>query len=184
MDISSDNRQALSAFAEPAADFCAFIDSLQNEKPNHLYTSLELLLARLMASILPVRSELGPEDKGEFDKLRMTHQDWKQIVDVVGEAMSAELRALFELQGGYDVYKPGADASDQYEARRAEMLWDDLADIYRDLRYGLDLWQLGKAESMAEAAWQWRWGYENHWGQHLLRAMMTVHEIRYLLFAE
>lgn len=183
MNIHPDNMKALSAFAAPATDFCAFIDSLQDGKPDHLYTRLELLLSQLLLFILSVQSELGPQDKRQFDKFDMTTEDWERIVDIVGKAISEELRAVIEEHGGYDVFKPGADPVDQYNATRAETLWDDLADIYRDLRYGLDLWQLGKPESIAEAAWQWRWGYEHHWGQHLLQAMTTVHEIRYRVLA-
>ena len=61
------------------------------------------------------------------------------------------------------------------------MFWDDLADIYRDLHNGLVLWNRGRPNAQAQAAWQWRFDYEMHWGEHLFRAMLTVHEIRYTL---
>jgi len=64
------------------------------------------------------------------------------------------------------------------------MLFDDLTDIYRELRDGLALWKEATPDAQAEAAWQWRFNYEIHWGEHLFRAMLTVHEIRYQLHYE
>ena len=64
------------------------------------------------------------------------------------------------------------------------MLFDDLADIYRDVHHGLALWNASTPDAQAEAAWQWRWNYEHHWGEHLFRAMLTVHEVRYQLLEE
>ena len=72
----------------------------------------------------------------------------------------------------------------EYPAARANCLWDDLAGIYYDLKYGLALWRLGTPDGQAEAAWQWRWNFESHWGNHLFRAMSTVHELRYDLYSD
>jgi len=70
------------------------------------------------------------------------------------------------------------------DATRAEMLWDDLADIYHDLQMGLHHWQSGTPQGRETAAWEWRLHYEFHWGDHLFRAMTTVHEVRYQLQRE
>jgi hypothetical protein len=63
------------------------------------------------------------------------------------------------------------------------MLWDDLADIYRDLKDGLNLWDSNTHDAQREASWKWRTNYEIHWGTHLARATQTIHEIRYRLNA-
>lgn len=64
------------------------------------------------------------------------------------------------------------------------MLWDDLTDLYVDLRRGLSLYERGGRDDVSEAVWWWRFGYEHHWGSHLFRALATVHEIRYVLSIE
>lgn len=104
---------------------------------------------------------------------RIDHTKWREIAAEI-DAVTAD--ACAALVNEY--------ADDEDAQVRASMLWDDLADIYRDLRHGLDLYALGDSENVAEAVWQWRFGYENHWGTHLFRALMTVHEIRYRLLME
>jgi hypothetical protein len=59
------------------------------------------------------------------------------------------------------------------------MLWDDLADLYRDLQNGLDLCLRGRPADVEGAVWWWRFNYEIHWGEHLFRALQSVYEIRY-----
>ena len=49
---------------------------------------------------------------------------------------------------------------------------DDLADIYADLR-GV-AWLLENA-SPADAVWQFRFGYQSHWGRHLLNLRSYLH---------
>ena len=80
--------------------------------------------------------------------------------------------------------KPDADETAKRLAFRAGMLWDDLASIYQDLHDGLALWDLGTEDAQAEATWPWRFNYEAHWGEHLFRAMTTVHEARYQLYED
>jgi hypothetical protein len=41
---------------------------------------------------------------------------------------------------------------------------DDLADIASDMQKVLWLWDHASVEI---ALWEFRWGYENHWGEHL-----------------
>ena len=61
----------------------------------------------------------------------------------------------------------------QEEASVTNSLADDLADIYRDLKAGLSLYE---AEHPIDAAWEWRFRFQIHWGQHLVGAMRPIHE--------
>jgi len=49
---------------------------------------------------------------------------------------------------------------------------DDLADIYGDLRDVVWLWENSSA---ADATWQFRFGYQTHWGRHLLDLRSYLH---------
>lgn len=50
-------------------------------------------------------------------------------------------------------------------------LADDLTDIWRDLKGGLLLW---REEARNEAAWQWRFSFETHWGHHATAAIYAL----------
>jgi hypothetical protein len=50
-------------------------------------------------------------------------------------------------------------------------LADDIADIYRDVVNGLRQYQAGHRTA---AAWEWRFGFENHWGHHAADAMRAL----------
>lgn len=52
-------------------------------------------------------------------------------------------------------------------------LADDLADIWRDLRSALD-W-LDSGADPADAVWEWRFGFETHWGHHAVQALRALH---------
>lgn len=181
MAISPDNMNALSAFASVAAEYCALIDSLGDGRPADLYMKLEELLVRLHGAILPVEKEMPDKEHPEFEKFEMTNDQWHGVAMTIGEAVGEESGRLYMEHGGAN-----ADATEveMYYATRAGMLWDDLADIYRELHDGLALWELACPDAQAQAAWEWRFGYESHWGYHLFRAMTTVYEARYQLYAD
>ena len=53
-------------------------------------------------------------------------------------------------------------------------LADDLGDIYRNVKEGLLLWNLGH---WREAGWHWRMLYDTHWGEHLVGALRACYWI-------
>jgi hypothetical protein len=52
-------------------------------------------------------------------------------------------------------------------------LADDLADIWRDLRGGLDALEGGA--TWQDVSWEWRFGLEKHWGKHAVEALRALH---------
>ena len=183
MSIHQDNLNTLAVFAEVAERYCTFIDSLKTSRPPGLYAALEKLLVEIHTAILPVEKdlaeELPPKEQRQFDGLAMTHDEWCDLAKVIGKATRKESDELVAWHKGL---RGEDNSADDFHVTRASMLWDDLADIYRDLDHGRRLWSL--KDSAAQAAWEWRYGYEIHWGEHLFRAMTSVHEIRYQMFVE
>lgn len=49
---------------------------------------------------------------------------------------------------------------------------DDLADIYRDLKDGLWLFENG---NVTEAVWEWKQTFTMHWGRHAVSALNALH---------
>jgi len=177
MRISKDNLNALSGFAILSEAYCTFIESLKKGCPPRLYHQLESLLTRLHAAILPVEKEMPEKEHPEFGELRISNDQWNHVAGWIGKAVADASSELV-------VWHENAHGDDEASWTRSAMLWDDLADIYRDIHHGLMLWKVGTADAQAQAAWEWRWGYEHHWGDHLFRAMATVHEARYQLNAD
>ncbi len=58
----------------------------------------------------------------------------------------------------------------------AGSLADSLADIYVDVRRGLELWDAGRAN---DAVAEWRMGLEIHWGHHALDVMRALHALQF-----
>ena len=54
-------------------------------------------------------------------------------------------------------------------------LRDDLQDIYADLRIGIREYEAGRENN---ALWEWKFGVDNHWGQHAVDAIRALHSIR------
>jgi Domain of unknown function (DUF5063) len=49
---------------------------------------------------------------------------------------------------------------------------NDLGDIYLDVKRAL---ALKERLPLAEAIWQWRFDYYNHWGRHLVHAQTAIY---------
>lgn len=166
----------LANFALVAESYIAFIDSFASARPENLYTTLELHLADLYSTILPVVAEMNEPSLPELEDIGMSHEQWHQISQLIGNTTGDETAQMIkwhEKIEGKDSFPPSA--------LRAYELFDDLADIYRDLNTGLILWNLDTPESRIEASWKWRYNYDTHWGNHLFRASTTVHEVLYTL---
>ncbi|MDQ0427430.1 hypothetical protein QOZ98_000255 [Planomicrobium stackebrandtii] len=50
--------------------------------------------------------------------------------------------------------------------------------IYRDIKKGLILYEQGHS---MEAIWEWKFGFEVHWGEHATSAIRALHSFNYQL---
>jgi hypothetical protein len=57
------------------------------------------------------------------------------------------------------------------------LLGDDIADIYRDVRSGLEIYRQGTHCAIVGAAFDWKFGFSTHWGRHAVSALTALHEI-------
>ena len=51
---------------------------------------------------------------------------------------------------------------------------DDLADVWRDVRLGLNA--LAAGTRWEDVAWEWKFGLQTHWGKHAEDALMALHD--------
>jgi hypothetical protein len=86
---------------------------------------------------------------------------------------AALCRSLGVLIGERSFYREIYDPFESLtEPEVAGSLADDFTDIYRDLQDGLAKWDRGET---GEALWEWRFNFENHWGEHLTGALRALY---------
>lgn len=57
---------------------------------------------------------------------------------------------------------------------------DDLTDIYRDLKIGLNkIERITTDEAVEDAMWQLKWSFIHHWGNHCINALRYLHYLWY-----
>lgn len=166
-----DDHALVIAFRDDARAYCDFIDAWRAGRADEPYSNLLRLLSNLASRGVVIPFQMAKKDINAVGGI--DHAHWQAIASELANVTSAATKELINKH-----------AQDEESLGRASMFFDDLADIYRDLRDGLDLYALGDPDHVAEAAWQWRFGYEHHWGEHLFRALMTVHEIRFRLLMD
>ena len=140
-------------FAEVVRRYCSWAESPSDEPRREMLTARKLL-AELHLAVLSL-PDLGPGEGGIdvlfFDK-------W--------ESVCRHFRNL-PVNEYWDVFDPLEEAPPILNT-----LFDDLSDIYRDLKEGLLLYDRGQ---IAEAAWEWRFKFNAHWGAHLAGAQRALH---------
>ncbi len=167
-DLASDARVLF--FKEAAGGYCAFIDQLCAGTVQQPITELLRLLSALAfgAVNLPPVLPVGEDDSG-----RLNRTAWKAMGGQIHSALAEHCAALETLA-----------KDDGEDEGTAWLLWDDLADIYVDMREGLALFERGGGDDLLQAVWAWRFAYEAHWGQHLFRALQACHDLRYRLYRD
>jgi hypothetical protein len=142
-------------FAEVARQYCTWAEGQLGEAKEEIRRA-RLLLARLHLAAIRL-PDLGiGKDK---DAARISHDEWS--------VMFRKFSGL-PLNGYWDVFNPLEETEPIVNS-----LADDLADIYRDVKAGLLLYEI---EYFIDAAWDWRFHFQIHWGQHLVGAQRAIHE--------
>ncbi len=117
----------------------------------------ELIVALYDAAMRLPQSDPSGQDAPE----PVSQDDWQALF----KRLSVQLGEINDYSFVFDPY-------DQTSAPVIGSLADDLADIYSDLHTGL---VLHAAQANDDAIWQWRFGFENHWGRHAAHALYALH---------
>ncbi len=119
--------------------------------PDELHRAiLELAksISRLVLSDLS--PPLGDEDIDDLG-LDVDTKEWKAVFDSTNTAIGNTY---------YDFIWSDGD-------KTIGCIADDVADIYRDLKPGLDAWDMHQDEYLADIIWTWKLSYTGHWKWHL-----------------
>lgn len=141
-------------FTRSARQFCLWVESSPTETDARKALGL---LAALHISAL----ELKQGDCGEsIESTRISNEQWKAIFARFNSLPFNYYNEFFS-PANYDEKEPVVGD-----------LADDLADIYRDLKENLDLYDAGH---QAEALWEWKQSFRIHWGRHAVAAIHALH---------
>jgi hypothetical protein len=165
MAMQVTNCEAATTFARLADNYCNLVDSLAAHKPAEFLAKMQVELP----SVYAAGAQLPIVDPG-------VARDADASVQSRADAWKGLFARLSEFLGSYVLYWEIFDpAKPEGDERVAVSLADDLADIYLDLKKGLDLWQTCSEPQQRYAVYEWRLGWEHHWGAHAVDALRAIH---------
>ena len=156
-------------FIAVVKEYCAWAEGTPGSKSEEVETAIRLV-ANLYASALLLHSSLldlpdpNPADNVD-DNYRISHSEWTAIHKRFG-ALPFNYYHVFSSPTKLKTGRP-----EEAEAVIGDLA-DDLADIYRDLKEGLLLYENGR---IAEAIWHWNHDFYAHWGEHASSALYALH---------
>jgi Domain of unknown function (DUF5063) len=149
-------------FVAAAEAFLSLVDSSDTLPRAQLVRDLERSILDLYVAALALAP--GEPDAELEPATRMTDREWRALY----ERLSDQLAEFDSYSLVFDPFEIGSEPV-------VGSLADDLADIYRDVAEGLASFRDGDVD---EAVWQWRFGFDSHWGQHAAQALPALHALR------
>ncbi len=140
-------------FAVTAEHYCAWAEHAPKSADGEVESAIRLLLD-LMKRVI----ELPASDPDDEDLVRPTHEQWSVV-----------FRRFATLPFQY--YATNDPLDIEVESAGVGDLHDDLADVWRDVRTGLDAYKAGRVDS---ASWQWSFSFRSHWGEHAAEALRVL----------
>jgi Domain of unknown function (DUF5063) len=147
---------SIKLFADVARQYCAWAEG-EFCRPQEEMQHARKLLAELHLAVMGLPDlEIEKDDE---DATRLSHDEWSHIFQKF---------VSLPIESYWDVFNPLEEREPILNS-----LADDLADIYRDVKRGLVLYE---AHHSLDAAWDWRFNFQIHWGHHLVGAQRAIHE--------
>jgi hypothetical protein len=145
---------ATSRFADTVRAFCQWAEGEPASQEAEAETA-RLYVARLYAQVL----ELSATASWDGNAPEISHKVWRTMFDRFNSLPVGSYASCFD---PLDVSAREVNLGD---------LGDDLADIWRDLRSGLDLFDAGEVEG---AVFEWQLNFRIHWGRHAASALHVL----------
>jgi hypothetical protein len=160
----------ISEFTVQARDYCALIED--GPAPNSWMFAqaclMQLLLLYQLALQLP---HAGPDSDDLLP--RIEYETWNLVREKIAKRLARDYY--------WAVFEP---LEQELPEAIAGSLSDDLADIWRDLKPGLDVIDAGTTTSPNDLAWEWRVSFETHWGAHAVGAIAALHALCFGPYAD
>lgn len=103
-----------------------------------------------------------------------SNEDFEEKLSV--DAFQKVLQGVAEQLGEVRYYWHVLDPVNDFDAAPVcgDVL-DDLCDIYKDLKYSLMIFGLGKQACEENALWQLKSDFDAHWSRHCINALSAIH---------
>jgi hypothetical protein len=152
-----------SAFYKAAVDFCDFIENFKsNDKTEFLKATrthlLNLYDKGLKLQWVELKSNI------EYD-VKIARDEFDQRLASIAERLE-------DSRFYWHVFDPTNEKDT--EPGRGDLV-DDLGDIYKDLKYSIMIFNLGKPECQENALWQFKFYFNKHWDDHCINALSAIH---------
>ena len=170
MNSTTDIKEVADRFGAVARRFCSVVDAAVSLERRDLLLQIYRILPKLIDEAVHLPDvELNDNDEqveknisASRRKARQGEQEWGQLYSLLKEKL-----------GDWDLYRQVFDPTEDTEAISGSLA-DDLADIYRDIKEGIVLAEMGEAP-LADVVWTWRLHFGFHWGKHAMDALLTIH---------
>lgn len=162
---------------EAVEAYCRVIESARGTDRLTFVNAVAVTLSTAFATALRLPDlELGSESTDEdWDRL-ISHEQWFALMKEV-QGVLGEWDNYFTTHEAYRLSAAGTPdlRAEMLEEKVTNLsLADALADIWRDLRNGLNAFDRGV--SADEVAWGWRFSFRSHWGAHAADALRALHQ--------
>ena len=154
--------EAALRFRDLADCYCALVDGSTADRSELLVRIYRLLPELISSAIRLPQVELSEESAARGVPEAMNHEAWERLYHRLQEEL-----------GDWDVYRQVFNPVRDTEAIPGSLA-DDIADVYRDLNKGVALLKRAQSEP-EEAIWEWRIGFDSHWGKHAIDMLRAIH---------
>lgn len=182
-------------FADLSRRYCDIIESRSGVTPGQLLVAVQPVLMHLCLAAWELScnttcddddSDLGSQFLVEnidatiarLETLKGTNVDNSAVL--CGMTLGEWWTLFQDLQKqlrGLSFWTPSFVLEQSEPSAEAESFADGLADIYRDLRWGLSKWNNPGANDRVEAVALWNYSFRKHWGTHALDVIRAIHAL-------
>ena len=153
-------RNEIEHFRDLATDYCNLIERIGELDWLHTSHRLRVLIPGLMSAAIAM-PDASPTDNEAHSTV--THEQWSDRFSAIGATLAE--------RGNYWTTLEVVSCSEPEVVNLP--IADDLADIWRDLRDGLNRLEAGG--ELSDIVWEWRFLFDVHWGAHAAEAIRALH---------
>lgn len=164
--LSFEEVRQTSEFAEyyrAAEDFCGFLEGKDKLVTADFLVMVRSHLLRLYTAALAM-PWMDLQSNEEFDE-KLSADAFQAVLHSVAEQldMARYYWHVFDPINNFDTEPVCGD------------LLDDIGDIYKDLKYSLMIFGLGKEDCEEIALWELKYTFDAHWNRHCVNALSAIH---------
>jgi hypothetical protein len=157
-------------------DFCSLIERVGEHRDPGWLREIFDLLPRMHVAVVSL-TDSGTAHEHAPDPANWPGDEHGHV-DALDDRFEFYSRLRAEL-GEHDGYWLEFDPVGDAHADMSGSLADDLADIYYDVKTGLELYDAGDDTAPADdAVHHWKRSYRLHWGQHLVDAERHLYSLK------